>query len=264
VAEIEGRDYITARLVGRKTMAWHGSPVGWGFAQWFRYVLRRAGVPDALISVVDDGYVMEAMPERWHGRYEFGNDVEVVAALDEVVRARGWEWGVNELGQLWAGAEAVYSGVPDFVLDDEAASDEDRIVAVEAERAAEGFRNYVAVFGARDGAEAAIWHDEASHHDPEAASFIGDDWWEVLVAPDERDPVLVAWQMLQEARKWRCDVVWETAGKPGLRPGKFVEVRTAGLGVPEGTVFQIREDVGMMDRERGLFRSLFLARAVDV
>lgn len=264
VAEIEGRDYITARLVGRKTMAWHGSPVGWNFAYWFRYVLGRAGVPDALVAVVDDGYVLEAMPERWHGRYEFGNDVEVVAALDEVVRSRGWQWGVNELGQVWASPGAAYGGVPDFVLDDEAASAGDRIVAVEAERAAEGFRNYVAVFGACNGAEAAIWHDEASHRDPQAASFIGDDWWEVMVAPDERDPVLVGWETLQEARKWRCDVVWETAGKPGLGPGEFVEVRTDRLGVPDGAVFQIREDVGMMDRERGVFRSLFLARAVDV
>jgi hypothetical protein len=263
-AEIEGRDYIAARLTARKYMTWHGSPVGWNFAQWFSYVLRRAGVPQALIQVPDDGYVIQAMPHKWRSRYQFRHDVSVVDALDEVVRSRGWVWGINEHGQIWAGPEAEYSGVPDFVLDDNAASEEDRIVRVEAERAADDFRNYAAVFASGEGVEAAIWHDEASHRDPEAAAFIGDDWWRVLVAPDERDAWLVGWQLLQEARKWRCDIVWETLGKPHLRPGMFVEVRTDGLGIPEGAVFEILEDVGMLDRQQGTFRSIFLARAIDV
>jgi len=264
LAEVEGHDYIAARLAGRKFMAWHGSPVGWNFAQWFSYVLQRAGVPEALISVEDDGYVIESLPAKWHGRYEFSPDTPVLTALDEVVRSRGWVWGINKAGQIWTGPRPEYSGTADFVLDDSTATEEDRIHHIAAERAADDFRNYVAVFTGGPYLDAAIWHDESSHRDPEAAAFIGDDWWDVLVAPDASDPALVGWQIFYEARQWRCDLVWETLGKPGLTPGKFVEVRVDGLGVPEGAVFQIIEDRGIMDRARGLFRSLFLARAVDV
>ncbi len=261
---VEGRDYIAARLRGRKFMAWHGSPVGWNYAAWFRYVLTRAGVPDALIVAPDDGYVLDAMPERWRSRYEFGNDVEVAAALDAVVGGRGWMWGVDYLGRIWTGPEPAYTGVPDFVLDDEAVAEEDRIVSVEAERAAEDFRNYVAVFAGREDLDAAIWHDEASHRDPSSAAFIGDDWWDVVVAPDEPNPAMLAWQTFSEARRERCDLVWETAGRPGLRPGMFVRTDVGGLGVPTDAVFQIVEDAGRMDVKRGVFRSLFLARAIDI
>lgn len=261
---VEGRDYIAARLRGRKFMAWHGSPVGWNFAEWFGYVLRRAGVPPALLDIPDDGYVIEAMPERWRGRYEFGHDVEVVAALDAVARSRGWTWGINEQGKIWAGPEPIYRGVPDFILNDQTLAEGDRIMRVEAERAANDFRNYVAVFSSREGIQAAIWHDEASHRDPTSAAFIGDDWWEVLVAPDERYPELLGWMILRELRRARCELAWETPGKPDLRPGMFVEVRVSGLGVPQGVVFQIIEDVGLLDVSRGLFRSIFLARAIDI
>lgn len=263
-AVVEGRDCIAARLRGRKFMAWHGSPVGWSFAAWFRYVLLRAGVPDALIVAQDDGYTIDAMPERWRSRYDFGNDTEVAAALDAVVGGRGWMWGIDRLGRIWTGPEPQYGGVPDFVLDDAAVAEADRIVAVEAERAAEAFRNYVAVFAGRDNIDAAIWHDEASHRDPASAAFIGDDWWDVVVAADEPNPAMLAWQTFSEARRERCDLVWETAGRPGLRPGMFVQMRVGGLGVPEEAVFQIVEDAGRMDVKRGVFRSLFLARAVDI
>jgi hypothetical protein len=221
-------------------------------------------VPPALIQVADDGYIIEAMPERWRSRYEFGHDVEVVDALDAVVADRGWTWGVNEQGRIWVGPEAQYGGVPDFILDDQAVAEGDRVVRIEAARAEEGFRNYVAVFSSREGIEAAVWHDEASHRDPNAAAFIGDDWWEVLVRPDELSPEVLGWQRLQEARRSRCEIVWETLGKPELRPGMFVEARVTDLGVPTGAVFQLVEDVGLMDVERGVFRSLFLARAVDI
>jgi len=262
--EIEGRDYIAGRLAGRKYMAWYGSPVGWNFAQWFTHVLRRSGVPPSLLEVADDGYVIEAAADRRRTRYQFRNDVDVVQALDELVRSRGWVWGVNEQGKIWAGPRAQYGGVADFVLDDKAVREEERLVWVEAERAAEGFRNYVAVFSSAEGMDAAIWHDEASHRDRQAAAFIGDDWWEVIVAPDEREPWVAAWQTFQETRQWRCDILWETSGQPGLKPGQFVEVRVGGLGVPEGVVFQIVEDVGILDRQEGVFRSVFLAKAIDV
>jgi len=261
---VEGRDYIAARLRGKKFMAWHGSPVGWNFAEWFSYVLRRAGVPPALLDIPDDGYVIEAMPERWRNRYEFGHDVGVVTALDAVARSRGWVWGINAEGKIWAGPQPAYRGVPDFVLDEQALADGDRLLRVEAERGTSDFRNYVAVFSSREGIQAAIWHDEASHRDPTSAAFIGDDWWEVLVAPDERQPELLGWLLLQQLRRSRCELAWETLGKPDLQPGMFVEVRTSGLGVPEGAVFQIVEDVGLLDVSRSLFRSLFLAQAIDV
>ncbi|MBC7288348.1 MAG: hypothetical protein H5T86_09950 [Armatimonadetes bacterium] len=261
--EVEGKDYIGARLAGKKFMAWHGSPVGWNFAQWFRYVLNRAGVPDALITVEDDGYVIGAMPDKWLGRYEFGHDVEVVRALDAVVRARGWVWGVNPEGQIWAGPEPQYGGFPDFILDDDTVTEEDRVLRVSAERAGDEFRNYVAVFSGRRAVEAAIWHDEGSHRDPASDAFIADDWWRVLVEPDEPDPTTLAWQVFCDAQRWRADIVWETPGKPQLRPGMFVRVDASGLGVAEGSVFQIVEDIGIMEPERGLFRSVFYARAVD-
>lgn len=263
VVEVQGADYVTARLSRRKYMTWHGSPVGWNFASWFRYVLNRAGVADALVAVEDDGYIIQAMPDRWRGRYEFGHDVQVVDALDEVVRSRGWVWGVNEQGEIWAGPEPEYSGVPDFVLDDAATAEDERIRRVEAQRASEQFRNYVAVFAGRDKAEAAIWRDEDSHRDPSSPSFIGDDWWLVEVAPDERDPAVAAWQMFQQAYRQRHEIVWETIGRPQLAPGMFVRVDVDGLGVPAGTVFQITEDMGMVDRQRGVFRSIFLARVIE-
>ncbi len=261
--EAEGRDYIAARLAGKKFMAWHGSPVGWNFAEWFKYVLGRAGVPETLVDVEDDGYVIDAMPEKWRGRYEFGHDVEVVQALDEIVRARGWVWGINELGQIWAGPEPQYSGTPDFVIDDDAASEADRIVRVAAHRAVEDFRNYVAVFPGRRAAEAVVWCDEASHREASSDAFVGDDWWQVVAAPDEAKAEALAWRLFQDARRWRADIVWETPGKPKLRPGMFVQVQVDGLGLPAGSVFQIVQDVGLMDTARGVFRSVFLARAIE-
>jgi hypothetical protein len=43
-----------------------------------------------------------------------------------------------------------------------------------------------------------------------------------------------------------------------------VRVDVGGLGVPTDAVFQIVEDAGRMDVKRGVFRSLFLARAMDI
>ncbi len=263
LVEVEGRDLIWARLLRRKFMAWHCSPVGFNFAAWMRHVLGRAGVPPALIDVPDDGYVIAEMPQKWQRRFAFGHDVPVVDAIDAVVNSRGWVWGIDESGRIWAGPEPQYSGTPDFVLDETTASEEDLIEMVAAERATEAFRNYVAVFTSRYGVQAAILHDGDSHRNPAAEDFIGDDWWIVEVAPDEVEPAALAQRLFSDHNRMSCQIIWQTPGRPQLKPGQFVEVRVDGLGVAEGTVFQIIEDIGLVDYERGVFRSVFLGRLAE-
>lgn len=258
--ELEGRDYVLARLVDKKYCAWPCSPDGWVLAEWVRWMLNRAGVPDDLLDITDDGYIVPRQ-RRKQTQFEFRHDTPLLRALDEVLASHNWLLWIKPDGKIAVGPEPQYSGTPDFTLDEDSMTADDVIYRIEATSEGEP-RNYVAVFYGTD-VVAEIWHDEASHRDPSDPDFIGDDWWRVVVEPDQPAPAQRAQALLLQSMRRRQLLRWETVGKPSLKPGDFVKVEVDGIGVPSGTIFRIIEDRATLDNERLEFRHSFVGEIVE-
>ncbi len=110
----------------------------------------------------------------------------------------------------------------------------------------------------RDGNDViACWRFTDSVSSPAADPFIGDDWWEVEIAPDGADPWLVAQFSGTELLRYRTLLVWETEGKPTLFPDHYVKVQVSGLNVATDTIFRILEKQGTL-RPDGEFTCRFL------
>lgn len=240
---------------------------GWTFEDAFTWLLHeRGGVPtaDLLLDAEANAYTL---PTRSTGglRLKFDHTATIVQAADELARAAGRRWGINQLGQVFAELDLPleYGGSPDFILDDDAVSDQDKIYWVEFERDLFSLRNHVLILGEdADGNEVmASWRATNSLSDPTFLPYIGDDWWEVALGPAGCDPWVAASLQGQEMLEYRGLLTWETDGKPTLFPDHFVEVQAAHLGVPAGTIFRIIEKYGRFT-EDGAFTTRFAGLAL--
>jgi hypothetical protein len=237
---------------------------GWTFADAFYWVLHEAGaVPDGDISL-DAGAAEFVFPTRLGELlYRFEQSADLVQVLDELARIAGRQWGVDVDGTVFTVALGTtgYSGTPDYVLDESAVTDEDHIYPVEIDRDLWCARNHVLVIGRdADGNEVrAVWRMTDSLTNPSADPFIGDDWWEVEVGPEGADPWVRAAFLGSQLSQYRCLLIWQTNGKPQLRPDHYVEVQVANIGIAPGTIFRIIEAHGRLNCDSGEFISHFTA-----
>lgn len=223
-------------------------PGGMTLEDWFTLVLNNAGVPESLIEVdeeVADLTIADPVP-RSMPRLQFGKDQTVVNALDEVINnTTGLQWGVRGDGTYFVRKRPEYDGTPDWVLDEGTVTDTDVVFAFESTRSSEDFRNYVYVAAKDDYGQlkSVIVRNSASHTDETDDRFIGEDWWKVVLAPDERNPEMRAQLELDESLKPSHNIVWKTCIKD-LSPGQFVRVDVDNFNIPAGTVFEIVEESG--------------------
>jgi len=249
IIELTAHDRIT-RLQNK-----HVGPLpafaGWTAGDAITWLLHEcAGIPEAQLLIDDDAFDWSyPCPLGWM-ILQFDQTATVVDVLDELCKASGRTWGMDQNGDIFTriNLEAVYSGTPDFVLDETSTTPSDHLYFVEFERDLFSVRNRVLVLGRdRDGTEVmASFRYDPSVSDPAADPFIGDNWTEVSIGPDGCDPWVQAQIRGSQLLRCRGLLVWETDGHPELFPDHFVEVQVGNIGVPASTVFQITEKYGRL------------------
>lgn len=251
--EFTARDGVVARLP-KHTMMFSCSPCGQTLGPWFRATLLRAEVPAALILVPAD---LETIPIRdmdpmSEERFRYGHEQGVVQALDEVLDSLGLRWGVDKAGYYHPFRIPVYSGTPDWTLDEDTTTEEDYCWDLKSERSIEDFRNYVLAVAEVQGLEMfAIAADTGSHYTTSDKRYIGESWWKVVMSAESESAALAATRELEKSKRSAHRVAWSTPVKD-LSPGQFVKVQVANLGIPTDTVFRIVEERGeILERDRG-------------
>ncbi|HUU54480.1 MAG TPA: hypothetical protein VMY87_06115 [Armatimonadota bacterium] len=235
---------------------------GWSFADAWLWLLHEcAGLPETDILLDDDAadYIypcpLSSLPLK------FDSTANLVDVADQLAQAANREWGVNPDGNIFTRIRGgpVYSGEPDWTLDQDTVTEADTVYLVQLERDIFSLRNHVLVLGQdRDGNDVcASWRHLPSVINPDYDPFIGDDWWEVKIAPDGCDPWSIAAYSGTELLSYRALLIWETDGKPALFPDHFVEVYADGLDIPAGTVFRITDKWGRLDARTTQFTTRF-------
>ncbi len=258
-------DGITARLQGKRKMLHHAAYGGLKASAAVAEILWRLGVPDNLqdLSDIPDVYLPEAdRPE--FSNFSFGADYDGLAALDTIANALGMYFRVTQNGIYTFAYRPTYSGTPDFTISDTATEADELLYALEAERGGDEFRNYLAVIvGQGAMAQAAYWRDLASHATATSADYIGEAWWDVIIASDAGEANTVAQHWFAERFKQRQIIRWETSGKPSIWPNHYVAVTSTGLGVDAGTVFRVMQKDWTIEPNTGEYRCSFLGLKVQ-
>jgi len=233
--ELVGHDRF-CRL--RKKRAWLlPSFAGWNFYDaWYWLMHERAGVPDSELSI-DAGASDFVYPCRLGElTLKFDNTLDIVTVADHLARAAGREWGVDQSGAVFTRALGTtpYSGSPDWTLDEDTVTEDDVAYFIDFDRDLFEVCNHQLVIGqdAEGNDVVAVWRHTKSMSDPESDPFIGDDWWQVSVAPDGGNPWLIAAFSGTQLLNYRALLIWETDGKPALFPDHYVAVQTTQLDIP--------------------------------
>lgn len=224
-----------------------GTFEGWTLQEAFHRVLNQCGIPDENISFTGDSELVIPYGERLADlRFDFDQDTPVPEGLDRLVQSCGYTWGVNQEGVWFCRPPVAYSGTPDFTLHDDTLNADDVAFALRSENVRgegdpkQGFANAVFVRIDRGAEQDVAWRrNVASHQDPAADDFIGDDWWFVFVGYDEPSAAALAERILAERRQRQKMLYFRCSGKPALFPDHFVRVQATGVGMPSGSVFQI-------------------------
>jgi hypothetical protein len=249
---ISGRDFIGARMQGKKYMLWPCSPLSdgppsrvngrWYLDEWAQWWLTRCGFggtftcpADYEVRAIDDQGVKELA-------WDFDQETEVHKGLDAVFRSMGLSpLSVDTSGNLYTEEDAIYSSA-DFTLDESTATGDDLINRVKAEVEDDDFRNFIVAL-AKDGT-AHVAFDEDSIADETDDFFIADVWMEILSADDARDPEVQAAVRLTQAMRTKRLFKWTRDLKTDLPPGSWVDVTVPNVGVPANTIYRVIQDQG--------------------
>ena len=249
---VRGKDFVAARMQGKKYMLWPCSPLSdgpsaradgrWYLDEWAQWWLTRCGFGGTFTC--PSGIEVRAIHQAGAKElaFDFDQETEVHKGLDLVFRSLGLTpLGVDTSGNLYTEEDETYSAA-DFTLDESTATGDDRIERVNASVEDDDFRNFVATL-AKDGT-AHVAYDEDSIATPGDAFFLGDIWMEILGADDTRNPEVQAAVRLTEAMRTRRLFKWTRDLKTDLPPGSWVDVTVPNVGVPAGTVYRVIQDEG--------------------
>ena len=260
ILELHARD-LMVRL-NNKACPFLPSFGGWTFGDAFYWVMHEsAGLPDGMIELDSGAGDFEFPCPTSELILKFDNLAQVVDVADELARAAGRKWGISPAGNVFTWIPSIYSGSADFTLDETSQTPQDHFSVAEMTRDIFSARNFILVFGRdRDGNDQVV---ACSQHNPSVTSrtdpdYIGDEWWDVSIAPDGADPWVVCSLRAEELLHSRGLLSWETEGKPELFPGQYVAVYVSGIGVESGSIFRILEKSGRLNGETGEYRDRFL------
>ena len=221
-------------------------------ANWVYRILFDAGAPAAQLTSI---YAMIGQPTtptipqgqpKGDLRFRFSADVCVIDALDDVCTACGREWGWNaETGLYFLRAPVTYSGTPDWTLDDDTQTALNAAQRIAHESSPEEYRNVLYAISETLGeAWSDLWIDEASRTTTNDASYVGDDWWEVLVAGDGPTGNAAVAKRWAELLKQHSVITWTMRGRTDLGPGKFIKAQVTKLGVTMDAIYQVVHEHG--------------------
>ncbi len=230
---------------------------GWTFENAWKWLFHEcAGIPESHLTL-DAGAGDFTFPCPLRNLIlKFDQSLSVDVVADRLAAAAGRRWGVDRFGQIFTQAlgTIVYDGSPEFVLDEDTATEKDTLLFVDVRRDIFALRNHVICVGQdRDGNDVVCsWQWKDSMSNPAAAAFIGDEWCEVVFAPDGGNPYLTAQFRAAELARYQKLIKWQTDGAAGvdLFPGHYVEVdEVTHIDIPAGTAFEIIEKHGTLKPE---------------
>jgi hypothetical protein len=234
---------------------------GWSFGDAFSWLMTQcAGIPADDVLLDDDASDwLYPCPMGWL-ILKFDQTLDVIAVADELCKAAGRKWGIDQNGSVFTALDLadVYSGTPDYVVDESNIGDQDQFYFVEFETDIFAVRNRVMAIG-YDGSGTEVmasFRFDGSLSDPSAEPFIGDDWCEVSIAPDGCDPWVYAQLRCSELLKRRGIAIWEGDGQPSLFPGNFALFNVSGIRIPASSVVEFTEKYGRIS-DAGAFTTRF-------
>lgn len=264
---IEVGDPIETRLT-KKYMGMMSAAGGEDLPNWVYRVLYDHAVPasqlTSILAMAGQGpSIPQGMP-KGDLRFAFDAQTCIIDALDQVTEACGREWGWNaETGLFFLRVPVTYSGTPDFTLDETTETAAGFAWRLQHDISPEDYRNVLYILSETAGeAESELWYDNGSRATPGDASYIGDDWWEVIVETDAPTPTGKAQKRWHELLKEHSLVGWEMTGRTDLGPGKYVKMQVTRAGVTTDAIYQITNERGTLTwgRDDPKFRQSFESR----
>lgn len=248
IGQVSCADIVQARLA-RKTMGWMCSLEGWPVDDAFEYILNRAGVPAALISIdaavslasMGALYYLPTSTYRGKRKLQFSPSTSVVKALDEICKLRNLQWGVDYLGILFLRPTPVHvTGHYDWTLSD-TGTGINMIQNFWHERSLNDFANFLQVMvGEGVDAAARILVDDASWTTTTSARFIGDLWARYESYPSGDDLTSIVDKLWAEVTTRDSIIGWTEFDRPGILPGQEVIVTVdAGMNIQAGSIYRI-------------------------
>lgn len=243
--EIRAVDGVEARI-SKKFMLHMPCFERWAIGDAFEYVMKRCGIRDSMIDVasaITSDYKLPRAEPPWERIWQYADDHSVISALDEMVDHFGFRWGVAYDGTYCLAKEVAWvsGATPDFVLNQDTTTDADVVNRLEPERSPEDFRNYVAAVDRDARLHIALSRDVDSHRTTTDDKFIGDDWWEVIIADSHL--LQQAQNKLKELGRFRDVITWTTR-RIDLGPDSFVSVEVEDIDVSSGDIYRITEEHG--------------------
>jgi len=264
VIELQFRDRLSR--LERKAVGDCPAFDGWYLSDALNWLFCQIGGVDPAELLLDDTateYQFAWAPGSLN--LKFDAQTRVVDAADQICRAAGRTWGVDQLGQVFTATsgDADYDGTPDYTLDESTVTEEDHIYPVHTAQDVSQARNQIVVLGtdAAGNEVRACWRMTDSMSNPTSSPYLGDLACDVMVCPPGADPYLLASLQGRRLATAAQHLIWQTNGKPNLLPGMFVAVTIGGIGVSPGTVMRIIESQGSLN-EQGECASAFCAVAV--
>lgn len=264
-------DPISARL-SKKYMVNRRAAGMWELAVWMYQTLYDAGVPNGqltdIYALIDtDTPIIPMGDPKGDLRYKYAAETCVIDAADEICEACGWEWGYDcETGLYFLRPylntdPAVIT--PDYTLWDIVSTADDFQFEFIHEKSNEDFRNmlFVASEGLSE-SDGTIYQDYLSRSLASATNYIGDDWWDVLVAGDSPHVDAVVQKRLNTLLKTNSMIRWTMNGNLDLGPGDFVSVIMDGFGIADATLYQVIHEHGFVrwGYDQPQFKQTFTAR----
>jgi hypothetical protein len=264
-------DMATARLA-KKQLGWFCSLGGWPVDDAFEYILNRAGVPSALISV-DAGvsyagmgalYYLPQGTRKGTQKLMFAPDKSVPSALDEICTLRNLRWGVTTGGVVFlAPAVAHVAGHYDVALGETDATNV--AFRFRHERSAREFRNLVQVM-VGEGVEAAagVLVDAYSWSDPTSTRFVGDLWTRYIAASQADDLSSVIARAWDDLTYNDSVIQWTELDRPGIWPNAEVAVTVGNdMNIVAGSIYRVTSKAYTVGAD-GRYRQTLDAELVEV
>ena len=183
--------------------------------------------------------------------FEFTQDTCVIDALDAITQAVGWDWGWDcQTGKWFLRLEPVTALTPTVTL-----TDASMIGDLEHSQGNETFRNCIAVFSDQG---AACWKRTESINDTNAADFIGDDWWYVLICTETGDNTALIQRTWQEILRQASVIKWKQRGNIAMGPGTVIKFQVTRANIVTDTIYRIAEEVGE-EEQGGVWEQTFTA-----
>jgi hypothetical protein len=237
-------DPIEARLA-KKFWLERSSPAGKDLALLFYEVLWDAGQPDSMLTgiyyMIGSAPIVPDNNPVGQLAWEISADTCIIDALDQIATACGYGWGWDAPNGDWfLRPEPLTTLTPTVTV-----TDDSLIMNLKHDQGSDEFRNCIVAYSDYG---VFVWWDGDSIGNTNAANFIGDDWWHVMLVADTPNPFPIVQQAWQKVLRQASVLTWKQKGVTGMGPGSVLKFQVTQQGITLNQLYRIEEEVGTMEQ----------------